>query len=188
MKDGRQIFSTHPIEKPYLIYQIGSATPELAAEAAKLIADDVSAVDLNCGCPKNFSTSGGMGAELLSTPDKLCAILDALRQALPPRVAVTAKIRLLPESGPTLDLVRRIIRTGVSALTVHCRTKDMRPRQPALLHRLREIVDCVREESQGRIPVVCNGDCWDWGHVEKIKTLTGASDNRASKHPLFGPL
>jgi hypothetical protein len=42
------IFTTHPIEKPYLIYQIGSADPDLAAQAAKTVMQDVSGIDLRC--------------------------------------------------------------------------------------------------------------------------------------------
>ena len=30
---------------------------------------DVSAIDINVGCPKSFSLSGGMGAALLSKPE-----------------------------------------------------------------------------------------------------------------------
>lgn len=30
---------------------------------------DVAAVDINMGCPKSFSVSGGMGAALLTKPD-----------------------------------------------------------------------------------------------------------------------
>lgn len=30
---------------------------------------DVAAVDINMGCPKSFSISGGMGAALLSKPE-----------------------------------------------------------------------------------------------------------------------
>ncbi|KZV84006.1 FMN-linked oxidoreductase, partial [Exidia glandulosa HHB12029] len=118
-KDNKPVFTTHPIEKKYLVYQIGTATPTLALEAAKHVVQDVSAVDLNCGCPKPFSTHGGMGAALLDTPDLLCDILRTLRQGLPPNIAVTAKIRLLHTQEETIDLVKRIIDTGVSAVTVH---------------------------------------------------------------------
>jgi tRNA-dihydrouridine synthase 2 len=55
--NDRAMFTTHPIEKPYLIYQIGSADPELAVQAAKMVMNDVSGIDLNCGCPKPFSVS-----------------------------------------------------------------------------------------------------------------------------------
>lgn len=30
---------------------------------------DVAAVDINMGCPRSFSVSGGMGAALLAKPD-----------------------------------------------------------------------------------------------------------------------
>ena len=74
MKKGKSIFETHPIEKERLIYQIGTSDPDLALQAAKIVEGDVAGVDLNCGCPKDFSLKGGMGAALLKVPDKLCAV------------------------------------------------------------------------------------------------------------------
>lgn len=99
---SKSIFSCHPIEKPYLIYQIGSADPDLAVQAARIVKDDVSGIDLNCGCPKPFSTHSGMGAALLTNPDLLCSILTALRKDLPPHISVSAKIRLLPTQEDTI--------------------------------------------------------------------------------------
>ena len=170
----RAIFTTHPVEKPYLIYQIGSASPELAVQAAKTVVQDVSGVDLNCGCPKPFSTHAGMGAALLTNPDLLCDILTALRRELPPEVTVSAKIRLLPSQDDTKRLVERIVRTGVSALTVHCRTRNMRPREAALIERLRGIVEFVDSLGAG-IPVVANGDCQGWEDAKRVKRITGMS-------------
>ncbi|KAI9569497.1 hypothetical protein HD554DRAFT_2091622 [Boletus coccyginus] len=170
----RAIFTTHPIEKPHLIYQIGSASPELAVQAAKTVAQDVSGIDLNCGCPKPFSTHSGMGAALLTNPDLLCAILTALRRELPPQITVSAKIRLLPTQEETKKLVERIIRTGVSALTVHCRTRNMRQREAAVVNRLGEIVQFVQGLGVD-IAVIENGDCKGWEDAKRVKRLTGAS-------------
>ncbi|GAC76097.1 tRNA-dihydrouridine synthase [Moesziomyces antarcticus T-34] len=187
LKEHKQIFSCHPIERPYLVYQLGSANPDLAYQAIKIItqADDVAAVDLNCGCPKPFSTHAGMGANMLSTPVLLCNTLKAMRRAAPPHVAVTCKIRLLPTQEATIELVDKIVRTGaIECLTVHCRTKDMRPREPALLHRLREIVDHVNTlaAQMGRtIPVVCNGDVWDAVNAPRIKELTGVTSTMVAR-------
>ena len=86
---------------------------------------------------------------------------------------MSCKIRLLPEQDATLALVRQIASTGISNLTVHCRTQTMRDREPALLHRLREIVDLVTAEFG--IPVVANGDCFGTKDRERICALTGAS-------------
>jgi tRNA-dihydrouridine synthase len=37
--------------------------------------DDVAAIDVNCGCPKRFSLQGGMGAALLTDPERLRKVL-----------------------------------------------------------------------------------------------------------------
>ena len=168
---SKAIFTTHPIEKPYLVYQIGSSDPALAVEAARTVLQDVSAFDLNCGCPKPFSTHAGMGAALLTNPDNLCAILDALREYLPPTIPLTAKIRLLPSQEDTLKLVGRILNTGISALTVHCRTRSMR-REPALVDRLRDIVEYAQLHYPG-IPIIENGDCTGADDADRIRALTG---------------
>jgi len=169
---SKAIFSCHPLEKPYLIYQIGSSDPELAVQAARVVRQDISGVDLNCGCPKPFSTHSGMGAALLTNPDLLCAILTALRMDLPPEISVSAKIRLLPTQADTLKLVQRIVATGVSAITVHCRTRNMRPQEKALIGRMREIVECV-EDSGVDTAVIENGDCLGFEDAKRVKEVTG---------------
>ncbi|WVQ95833.1 hypothetical protein IAU59_002932 [Kwoniella sp. CBS 9459] len=163
------IFSCHPIEKPYLIFQIGSSNPELAVKAAQTVQQDVSGIDLNCGCPKPFSTHSGMGAALLSTPDILLNILRALLENIP--LPISAKIRLLPTQPSTLHLVSRIIRTGIRNLTVHCRTRDMRPGERALWERLGDLVKLGHRRG---LPVICNGDGDGWTNWEQIKAETGA--------------
>lgn len=170
---SRAIFTTHPVEKPYLIYQIGSSDPELAVQAAKMVMQDVSGIDLNCGCPKPFSTHAGMGAALLTNPDLLCSILTALRREMPPEITVTAKIRLLPSQEDTLKLVERIVNTGISALTVHCRTRNMREKDRAVIGRLREIVEFVEGLGRG-IAVIENGDCLSWEDAKRVRETTGA--------------
>ena len=114
-----------------------------------------------------------MGAALLTNPDRLCAILAALRRELPPEITVSAKIRLLPTQEETKTLVERIIRTGVSALTVHCRTRNMRQGEAALVNRLRDIVDFVNTLGVD-VAVVENGDCKGWVDAKRVKKLTGA--------------
>ncbi|KAJ7292660.1 hypothetical protein C8J57DRAFT_1428750 [Mycena rebaudengoi] len=170
---SRAMFTTHPVEKPYFIFQIGSSDPELAVQAARVVMHDVSGIDLNCGCPKPFSTHSGMGAALLTNPDLLCSILTALRAAMPPEITVSAKIRLLPSQEDTLKLVERIVNTGISALTVHCRTRNMRDRDAALVGRLKEIVDFVEGMGRG-IAVIENGDCVGAEDAKRIRELTGA--------------
>ncbi|KZT51603.1 FMN-linked oxidoreductase [Calocera cornea HHB12733] len=171
-KTHRPVFTMHPVERSRLIFQIGSSNAELAAEAAKMVYQDVAGIDLNCGCPKHFSVHAGMGAGLLQNPDNLCAILKSIRAAVPAEVPVSCKIRMLPSQDDTLALVRQIVDTGViSCLTVHCRTPPMRDRDAALIHRLRDIVDAVGS----KVVVVENGDCTDCESAEKIRQATGVT-------------
>lgn len=165
------MFTTHPVEKPYLIYQIGSADPALAVQAAKVVMHDVAGIDLNCGCPKPFSTTGGMGAALLSTPDLLCDILRALRAEMPRHISISAKIRLLPKQEDTLALVEKILETGINALTVHCRTRNQRMKEPAVIERLQEIVKFVEGKGKG-IAVLANGDCQSFEDAKRVKDVT----------------
>ncbi|KAI8883141.1 FMN-linked oxidoreductase [Backusella circina FSU 941] len=170
LKNGKHTFSTNDAEKGKVILQLGTADPDLALKAALTLKEDVSAVDLNCGCPKKFSVQGGMGAALLSNPDNLVKILDNLVKHA--GMPVSCKIRLLPDQEETIKLVKKIVVTGIKALTVHCRTKDMRSTEKALWERLEEVIKAVKELVD--IPVIVNGDVFQWSDVEKVKELTKA--------------
>ncbi|KAJ3563572.1 hypothetical protein NP233_g8854 [Leucocoprinus birnbaumii] len=163
--------ASHRKTLPHLSNWVGD--PELAVQAARVVMQDISGIDLNCGCPKPFSTHAGMGAALLTNPDVLCSILVALRKAMPPEITVSAKIRLLPSQEDTLKLVERICGTGISALTVHCRTRNMRDKDRAMIERLREIVEFVEGLGKG-IAVVENGDCLGWEDAKRVREVTGA--------------
>ncbi|KAI5465881.1 hypothetical protein BGZ63DRAFT_411342 [Mariannaea sp. PMI_226] len=152
------IYRLHPeIEKDRLIFQIGTSDPDRAVQASRLVAADVAGIDVNAGCPKPFSTSGGMGAALLRTPDKLCAILEALVENIVPEfeIGISVKIRLLETPAETEALVRRLCATGITGLTIHCRTTPMRPRERAIRGQLRMIAEVCHEFG---VACLVNGD------------------------------
>uniref|UniRef100_A0A803MNM1 tRNA-dihydrouridine synthase n=1 Tax=Chenopodium quinoa TaxID=63459 RepID=A0A803MNM1_CHEQI len=107
--------------------------------------NDVAAVDINMGCPRSFSISGGMGAALLSKP----------------------------------ETIHDIEKTGVSALAVHGRKVPDRPRDPA---KWNEIADVVAALS---IPVIANGDVFDYEDIQHIKNATGASSIMVARGALW---
>lgn len=152
------LYRIHPeLEKGRLIYQMGTANPELAVQAAKMVAADVAGIDVNSGCPKPFSTAGGMGAALLKTPDLLCNILTALVEEVgkPYEIGISVKIRILDDPEHTRTLVSRLVKTGITGLTVHCRTTPMRPRERAIRDQLKMIGDICRSAG---VACVMNGD------------------------------
>lgn len=58
------------------------------------------------GCPKSFSMKGGMGAALLSQPNKIQSILTGLVKAVGEEIPITCKIRILSSIEKTLELVK----------------------------------------------------------------------------------
>lgn len=173
---NKVVFRTDRIkEKGKLVFQLGTADPELAVEAARIIAKDVDAIDLNCGCPKPFSTHSGMGAALLSNPDLLETILRRLVEKVGNvyLIPISAKIRLLDAQNvePTLGLIERICKTGIANLTLHCRTRNMRNREEPLRHFLPEIIAKVEMHN---VSLIINGAVHNRKEFELLQQKYGA--------------
>ncbi|KAK8138662.1 dihydrouridine synthase [Apiospora sp. TS-2023a] len=159
------MFQIHPEkEGQKLIFQLGTSNPDLAVEAAKLVAADVAGIDVNAGCPKPFSVHSGMGAALLKTPDLLVSILEALvgKVGSEHEIGISVKIRLLDTPAETEALVRKLVATGIIGLTIHCRTTPMRPRERAIREQLRMVADVCHEAG---VACVMNGDVEDRDHA-----------------------
>lgn len=172
-KDGKLAFRTCPaLEKSRLVFQLGTSDPDLAVEAALKVAQDVSGIDVNCGCPKHFSIHSGMGAALLTTPDRLEVILRALVEGVgrPHGLGISAKIRIMDTAEKTYDLVRRLVKTGISCLTVHGRTTPMRPRDPAQYEYFEQIGKICREAG---VACLLNGDVADRDHATSFVARYG---------------
>jgi tRNA-dihydrouridine synthase 2 len=169
-KDQKEslIYRLHPErEGKRLIFQIGTSDPERAVQASRMVAGDVAGIDVNAGCPKPFSTSGGMGAALLKTPDLLCSILEALVKEIASEfeIGISVKIRLLETRDLTEALVRKLVATGITGLTIHCRTTPMRPRERAIREQLKMIADICRESG---VACLMNGDVTGRTQAEEL--------------------
>ncbi|KAL8741995.1 MAG: hypothetical protein Q9190_005462 [Brigantiaea leucoxantha] len=168
------IYRLHPArERGRLIFQIGTCSPAHAVEAARLVAPHVAGIDVNAGCPKPFSTSGGMGAALLQTPDLLASILSALVKEIGEayEIGISVKIRLLETPEKTEALVKKLCDTGITGLTVHCRTTPMRPRERAIRDQLRMIADVCRTAG---VACIMNGDVKDRDEALQLVQEFGA--------------
>ena len=170
--DGTVLFKTeksdtravhfHPAQKNMTTLQLGTADSVLATKAAVKVVDYVSEVNINMGCPKSFSLQGGMGAALLSSPDRATSIVRALRSELPPEIPVTCKIRFLGENDEkmvsrTSEFMSGLVNAGADAITVHMRTVPMRPREPAIWSRFSDLIKALPSD-HARVPIIANGD------------------------------
>lgn len=180
IKDNSLVFRTNSLDHP-TVFQLGTADATLALQAALKVINDVDGIDVNMGCPKHFSISGGMGAALLSKPQTVKEILTNLVRNLPK--PITCKIRLRDNIQDTLDLVRVIESCGVSALAVHCRTIDERPRDPAHWDRL----SLIRSSLSPAIPLIANGDIVNFHDFDRIRKETGVQSVMVARAAMQNP-
>ena len=163
-------------ERGRCVFQMGTATPELAVQAARVVADDVDAVDVNMGCPKHFSVHSGMGVALTHDSDRACSIIRALRAAL--KIPVSCKIRLRDTTAETISLVRALEAAGAQAIGVHARTASERPHDQPHWDQLKEIVEAVS------VPVLVNGDVWGPQQAEELLQLSGCTSSMSARGAL----
>lgn len=98
------------------------------------------------GCPKEFSLKGGMGAALLSQPEKAKQILTTLVQNV--KIPITCKIRVFEDIDETLNLVKTLASSGISAIAVHGRTRSERPQHLNRNATIKKIAETIK------IPVI----------------------------------
>lgn len=160
LSDETVVFRTCAKEKNKVVFQLGTADAKRSLLAAQKVENYVAAIDVNMGCPKEFSIKGGMGSALLKKPEKVSEILTTLVSNL--SIPVTCKIRVLNDLQDTLNLVKVIENTGVSAVAVHARTQYERPRHPNRNHFIKEIANTVN------IPVIANGGSKEFHTMKDI--------------------
>lgn len=180
--DGSVIFRTCEEEKSQLVFQMGTCDPERALKVGKILEKDLSGLDINMGCPKEFSIKGGMGAALLTQPERIQKILTALVNGL--SIPVTCKIRILPKLSDTINLVKMIETTGVKALGVHGRWKEERSSLPCHCDYIREIRKNIN------IPVIANGGSLNidkYEDIEQFKSETGCSSVMLARAAQWNP-
>lgn len=169
-------------EKEKCVLQVGTNDAERVAKLARLISKDIAAIDLNMGCPKPFSIVGGMGAALLTQPDKVKRILSSLVSSS--YVPVSCKIRVLENLEDTLALAQLIEKCGVSAIGVHGRRKEERRGDRNRIEEIREVARALT------IPVIANGasgSIEEYSDIEKFRLESGASSVMVARKALTNP-
>lgn len=164
------MFQTNEEERGRVVLQLGTADEDRAVRVGKLVQQDVAALDINMGCPKEFSIKGGMGVALLYNPEKAKAILRRLVNEL--TIPVTCKIRLLETPESTIKLAKEFEAIGIAAIGVHGRTKTERPQHAVHVNIIKAIAESLT------IPVICNGGSRDidkYADILRFKETCGAS-------------
>ena len=153
--------------RPVVAQMIGNDIPELVRTAKQLQEYPVAAIDLNLGCPAPIVYRKCAGGGLLREPDRIDAILGALRDAV--KIKFTVKTRVGFESTEEFDRLLPIFaKHSLDALTVHGRTVAQMYRLPVHHDRIKQAVDFMP------CPVIANGHVYSATHAQDLLTGTGA--------------
>ncbi len=161
--------SRTPSGTPVRVQLLGQYPQWLAENAARAVELGSWGVDLNCGCPSRLVNGSGGGATLLKDPDLIYRGAKAMREAVPAHLPVTVKIRLGWDSGDKqFEIADAVQQAGASELVVHGRTKEDG-------YKAERINWAAIGEIRKRltIPVVANGEIWDWQSAQDCMAATG---------------
>jgi nifR3 family TIM-barrel protein len=138
-----------------LCIQLYGSDPDRLCEAARWAEDRAAAVvDINMGCPVDKVTKKDGGSKLLCDPDRTLRMVDRVKASLR-NVPLTCKLRLGWDDTCIVApyMAARLEEAGVSLVTIHGRTTEMRFSGEARLDGIAEVVAAVK-----KIPVIGNGD------------------------------
>lgn len=160
----------HDGEPGPVTVQIAGGEPQMLAEAARANADQgAQIIDINMGCPAKKVCKRAAGSALLSDPELVARILDAVVAAVD--VPVTLKIRTGPDRDHrnAVAIARLAEQAGIRSLAIHGRTRADRFTGEAEFDTLRAVVQAVS------LPVIANGDIDSPQKAQQILETTGAS-------------
>jgi tRNA-dihydrouridine synthase B len=149
--------------------QIAGSDPQWMADAARYnVAGGAQIIDINMGCPSKKVCNKLAGSALLTDPDQVRRILDAVVAAVD--VPVTLKIRTGPNplQRNGVEIAQIAQQSGITALAVHGRTRSDRFTGAVEYDTIRSICESVS------LPVFANGDIGTPQQAEQVLAYTGA--------------
>lgn len=146
--------SIDPAERPTAIQIYGREVAPMV-EAAKIVADagpDI--LDINFGCPVKKVAGKGAGAGMLRDIPRMLEITKAVVDAVDIPVTVKTRLGWDHNSKIIVSLAEQLQDCGISAITVHGRTRSQMYTGEADW----EMIGEVKANPRLKIPVIGNGD------------------------------
>ncbi|WP_120511386.1 tRNA dihydrouridine(16) synthase DusC [Photobacterium salinisoli] len=151
--------------------QLLGQDPDWMAENAHLAASLGSpGVDINFGCPAKSVNKSRGGAVLLQEPELMYQIVKAVREAVDPRVPVSAKVRLgWDDPGHCFEITDAVSQAKADEITIHARTKTDGYKAEAIKW------DYIRQVKQtAQLSIVANGEVWNHADGQECMETTHA--------------
>ena len=157
----------NPTGRPSVAQMIGNDIPALLRAARELQQYPVAAIDLNLGCPAPVVYRKCAGGGLLREPQRVDAILGALREAVD--VKFTVKTRIGFDSPHVFEQLLSIFaKHSLDLLTVHGRTVAEMYRTEVHYNLIAHAVSAVA------CPVLANGNVFSAANARHVLQITGA--------------
>ena len=166
-KNTEKIMTVEDRERPVALQLFGS-DPVIMSEMAKRIEErNFDILDINMGCPVPKVVNNGEGSALLKNIPLAYEILHAVVRAIQKPVTVKFRKGFLNGEEQALELAKAAEEAGVSAVTVHGRTREQYYSGKAdwdIIRRVKELV---------QIPVIGNGDIFSAEDAKQMMEQTG---------------
>ncbi len=151
---SRQKLDFFEYERPFGIQIFGGDEEAMGLSAKIIDATNPDLVDINFGCPVKKVVCKGAGAAVLKDIDGMVRLTKAVKQST--RLPVTVKTRLgWDDQSKNIETVaERLQDVGISALTIHGRTRAQLYKGEADWR----LIAKVKNNPRIRIPIFGNGD------------------------------
>ena len=165
-----------PIENPYAI-QIAGSDLDVIQRAVEIInlRDDVTAIDLNCGCPAPKVVNNLQGSSLLTDLPQMAKVIETIKR-YSNKEYTSVKFRLGFNEKNHQEIARICQESGADYIAVHGRTRAGRYKAAVDYDAIAQIKSSVT------IPVLANGDIdspakakWVLDHTNADGVMIGRS-------------
>lgn len=180
-KKTAELLATHPSERP-VSAQIFGADPEVMRDAAQIVqGTGANLIDINLGCSVRKIVRQGAGVALMRDPERLEAILKAIRGAVSLPLTVKMRAGWEPSGSQAIRAARVAEDCDFDAVAIHPRTATQGFGGKAdwsLIARLKDAVS---------IPVIGNGDIQEPGDVLRMQRETGCDSVMIGRASIGNP-
>jgi tRNA-dihydrouridine synthase B len=156
-------------ERPVGIQLYGGDEDSLSQASAIVAATKADLLDINFGCPIKGIVGRGAGASVLRDPDRMIRLTAACVRATALPVTVKTRLGWDEHSRNIVEVAERLQDTGISALTIHGRTRCQLYKGEADWALIGE----VKNNPRMRIPIFGNGDIDSPGKAGEYRNRYG---------------